>query len=600
MSPKEEYLKREKKYNKRLKKQERRVNLLSNIRFIIFFLTLGITAYLIFTQELISSFGVFAIGLFVFIYMVVKHERLKKEKDITANLVDINSRSIARIEGKWTEFEDDGKEYINSEHPYAIDLDLFGPGSLFQWINVTNTFSGRQSLKNILMEPLKSITQIIKRQRGIEELAEKLDWRQNFQAMGRIISRKAKDPAPLIEWANKRNKFYQQGWFKVLIRILPVVTITFIVLAFLVSFIPFWLPLGLITLQFIINYYGKKEVNQTFNTTKGYKGVIERYQYLLMEIEEEVFESKYLKDLQQRLFNERGILASNQIEKLKKLTEMMDLRYNAGFYFIINTLFFWDYQQMVRLEKWKEESGQNLAHWLQTIASFEELSSLAIISFNNRDWTRPSFKKKDYHFEASELGHPLIYRGKRVCNDLSFRMSGNILIITGSNMSGKSTLLRTVGINLVLAYTGAPVCADQFNCSIMDIYSSMRVNDNLKQSISSFYAELLRIKMIVDASRKNKPMLFLIDEIFKGTNARDRHIGAERVIKKLSEQGVIGLVSTHDLELGELADEKGLKIDNYHFEESYEDEEMKFSYKLQPGVSTSTNALFLMKMVGID
>jgi DNA mismatch repair ATPase MutS len=255
---------------------------------------------------------------------------------------------------------------------------------------------------------------------------------------------------------------------------------------------------------------------------------------------------------------------------------------------------------MIAMEKWKKQSGRNLRNLVTVIGRFEEICSLAIIHYDNPDWCFPQFTDSKQNLAAVKMGHPLLAFDVRVCNDLILKGSGNVLLITGSNMSGKSTLLRTVGVNLALAYAGCSVCAGSFSCSIMNIYTAMRVNDNLEKSISSFYAELLRIKTIIQAAGRSDTILFLLDEIFKGTNSIDRHTGAGVVIKKLSKMGAVGLVSTHDLELSELESEKNFDIENYHFSESYANNQIIFDYKLRTGVSKTTNAIYLMRMVGID
>jgi DNA mismatch repair ATPase MutS len=228
----------------------------------------------------------------------------------------------------------------------------------------------------------------------------------------------------------------------------------------------------------------------------------------------------------------------------------------------------------------------------------EALASLSIIAFDNADWAQPEFITDKLAVNASELAHPLLPKS-RVSNDAQLGLPHSILLITGSNMSGKSTYLRTIGLNLVLAYAGAPVCAKSFSCSIMNIYTCMRISDNLEKNISSFYAEIIRIKKIVSAAKKGERVFFLMDEIFKGTNSFDRHLGAETLVNMLSRQNAVGLVSTHDLELGEL-EEQNPKVKNYHFLEHYKNNEICFDYRLRPGVSTTRNAIYLMKLAGIE
>jgi DNA mismatch repair ATPase MutS len=305
-----------------------------------------------------------------------------------------------------------------------------------------------------------------------------------------------------------------------------------------------------------------------------------------------------LKKIKEGMCNRKGVLAYKQVDRLSKIIDSISSRHGS-FYFIMNILTLWDYQNMISLERWRKESGGFLKAWLEAIGKIEALSSLAIIRYDNPEWVVPKISESEKpEFEAKSMGHPLL-RGNRVENDLSTNIPDRILLITGSNMSGKSTLLRTAGINLVLAYTGAPVCARKFTASIMEIHTCMRVSDDLSRNISSFYAELLRIKNIVKEAETGKSLFFLLDEIFKGTNSIDRHTGARVLIQKLNGLNCIGLVSTHDLELGDL-EKSSDKIKNYHFEEYYKDDRIHFDYKLRNGVSKTRNAVYLMKMAGID
>ncbi|MGI6357904.1 MAG: MutS family DNA mismatch repair protein [Bacillota bacterium] len=274
-------------------------------------------------------------------------------------------------------------------------------------------------------------------------------------------------------------------------------------------------------------------------------------------------------------------------------------------FFLVNVLTLWDYQCLFALEDWRQESGQRLRTWLQVLAEVEALSSLANIRFEHPEWAMPQIISERGQpaagsdvLHAENMGHPLLQQP--VTNHFSLGSSAQIALITGSNMSGKSTFLRTVGCNLVLAYAGAPVCASGFRCSLFHLWTCMRVSDNLEQSISSFYAEVLRIKRIAAAAKNQQQVFFLLDEIFKGTNSQDRHIGARALISQLQRDGAYGLVSTHDLELGDLQAASNGKITNYHFREYYENSQIRFDYRLRAGISTTRNALYLIRMAGIE
>jgi DNA mismatch repair ATPase MutS len=350
-------------------------------------------------------------------------------------------------------------------------------------------------------------------------------------------------------------------------------------------------------IQILILLIGAKKRSITFNSIYKYKNSIAIYFRLLSLITEKDFESDYLKQLKNNLIISKDKNAAKSIKKLSNIYDKVSDRKNMLF-IIVNILLLWDYQCMIGFEKWRVSSGKNLEMWLDVIGQFEALNSISNIIYDNPQWAIPSISDGDFIIKADGLGHPLI-GDKRVCNNITINNKKNILLITGSNMSGKSTFLRTVGINLILCYIGAPVCAKKFECSMMKIYTCMRTSDNLDNNISSFYAEILRIKGIVESVKANKKVFFLLDELFKGTNSIDRHDGAKALIKQLGSQGASGLISTHDLELCDLQNEYS-RIKNYHFQEYYINNELKFDYKIREGASTTRNALYLIKLAGID
>ncbi len=598
--PEEEYSRRIEKYTRALNKEMRLYNLLSNLRIVVFFVGVGLSIYLFLVRYYLFSGILFPVTIILFVYLIIQHGKIQAVTEELSRLIEINQASIKRITGEWTQFTDMGEEFIDPEHQYSIDLDIFGKASLFQWVNVTSTYLGRRKLTNILTKISEDKDQILCRQSAIKELADNLDWRQSFQAEGMGFKGVSRNPEGLLKWTGMDNELLNKPGLILILQILPIITTIAVLVYLVIPGVHYLVAAIPVLIQAVLLWLGKKLIIEVVESTGKYKKETRIYQGLFRLLEKAEFTNDLLTDLQIKLFDDRGRLASHQVSKLGKIVENMDLRYVPMFHVLLNLLVMWDYQCIIALERWKERSGKYFHQWLQAVADVEALSSLAVICYDHKEWVFPEIVTDGQIFKASDLGHPLIPDSSRVCNDLELNQQRNILIITGSNMSGKSTLLRTVGINLVLAFAGAPVCAQKLQCSMMGIYSSMRVNDSLEQNISSFYAELLRVKMIVDASRKSKPMIFLLDEIFRGTNSKDRHLGAITVLKKMNKKGIIGLVSTHDLELGELEKESSLQVRNYHFEESYQDNEIHFDYQLKPGVSTTTNAIYLMKMVGID
>lgn len=593
-----EYSKRIEKFTQVFAKELRYFNLLSNLRIIVFILGLGLVLYLFLIKEYLYSGLLFSCFLLIFLILLIKHEKSREKcKEIT-RLIEINQNSVKRITGSWTEFPDTGEEFIDQKHPFTWDLDIFGQASLFQWINVSNTYAGRQTLSKNISQPEKNKSLIEARQKGIVDLAGRVDWRQQFQATGMKFTRFSRNPERLIAWSKEAGEIRNRYSWVIGLRILPIVTLLTLLLTIISPSVSYLFTLIPMSIQILLLRLGRKYIKKNFESISGYKEEISIYSELFSIVEREEFTADYLSDLRAKLFDESNKSASLQINSLSKIVEMMDLQYSPMFHLPFNLLVMWDYQCLLALEKWKRQSGSYFFQWLMVVGELEALASLAIIHYDHPDWVLPKIGPSKTSLLAKDLGHPLLTEENRVCNHL--RICNNILIITGSNMSGKSTLLRTVGLNLVLAYTGAPVCSSGFQASLMSIYTSMRVNDNLEQRISSFYAELLRVKMVIEATKRRERVIFLLDEIFRGTNSHDRHLGAVTVLKNLSRAGAVGLVSTHDLELGDLEKESDLAIKNYHFQESYHDGQIYFDYILRPGVSTTSNAVYLMQMVGIN
>ena len=597
-SPKEIYEKRAARYAHLAERQTKAANRISNYRLLTAFIGLAGAAALYRTGNFYLGAGFLLAAIVLFCYLVMEHGQLKKKRKYAIIFREINEQSLKRIKGEWIDFADTGEEFKDPEHPFAEDLDLFGEGSLFQWINTAVTYGGRQRMKEILLSPPEEGEVICRRQEAIEELAGRIGWRQRFLAEGKMISGCIQNPDVLFDWAERGIPSYRQSWKLWGVRILPAVTVLLGLFTLLFPPFPDYPVFIMLGVQYLLLRIGRKEREKVFEGLSGFHESIKLYEKMLYLFESRNFESPYLKELKKGLENENQLPAYKQIRRLGKIEDAISNRRNS-YYFFMNILLLWDYQCEIRLEKWKEQSGRFLRRWLETIGELEALNSLAVIRFEHPKWVRPKFVDQDLVFRARGMGHPLLPES-RVNNDLIIEKPETILLITGSNMSGKSTLLRTAGVNLVLAYAGAPVCASDFTCSRMNIYTSMRVSDNLEKRISSFYAELLKIKKMVRASERGERVFFLLDEVFKGTNSFDRHTGAKALIKKLSREGAIGLVSTHDLELGELEKEMKSRVKNYHFREYYRNGELYFDYKLRPGISTTRNALYLMKMAGIE
>ncbi|HHV29986.1 MutS family DNA mismatch repair protein [Acetivibrio mesophilus] len=597
MDIKEIYSKRRNEYEDNAGKLERRSGMYSTLRLITFvvgtFLTVLAFIYLN------STYGFICMGVFLalFISLVLRHQKIIDEASKYRILAEINKRCIGRMEGTWTEFADKGTEYANPEHMYANDLDVFGHSSLFQWINTTNTFFGRETLRSLLESPEKKEEQIRKRQNAIKELSQKIDFCQSLQCEGMSAPKVSKKPDRLLDFSEDSAKLFRHKLAEQLFYILPELTIIFTIICWFDSSVSLYIPLFLLGMQAVINVVWHGRASNILSPVSGYRNEIKAFQKMIEVIEKEEFKDEYLNELKSRLFDGKRP-ASQQIKDLEKIVDAVDAGKGYIVEIILNLFLFWNIHCVFALEKWKRKSGKSIRNWLRTIGDFEALSSLALVAQMNPEWAFPEISHQGVSFNAVEMGHPLINESKRVCN--SINMDNKICIVTGSNMSGKTTLLRTTGINLLLAYAGTAVCAKKMTCSLMDICTSMRITDDLSEGISTFYAELLRIKMIVEHSRKKKPMIFLIDEVFRGTNSSDRITGARNVLLNLDKDWVVGMISTHDFELCSLEKGHGGRIVNYHFTETYTNNEIKFDYVLRHGQCKTTNARYLMKMVGIE
>lgn len=596
MDSRKVYEKRVRYYGRLLDKLSKNIACISSLRLLVVVAIIVTVSFANILERYLIFWGISLFWIILFVYLVSRHRRLKETHKYVSILKKVNIDSIMRLEGRWTEFNDKGDDFQDENHNFSYDLDILGQGALFQWINSGNTHMGRTRLANILTNPYSDKVTILKRQQAISELSTKRWWRHKLQAEGRMLTEKNRDIEVLINWAKTRHSLYTNSWMIVFFRVLPIVTVSTFLLAFVGHSIIKGIPIFFIICQFILLLINIKKRNRDFALVYKYQKSITVYRRILKHFEKVSFQSEYLRGLSASLVNNKGLSAMKQLKRLETLVDRIENRNNI-FFLSINVISLWDYQCLIELERWKSESGLILEEWLQKIGEIEALSSLGTIAYDYPNWTIPKITKKPSMLQAKKIGHPLL-TNRQVCNDVNIQDPFRILLITGSNMSGKSTFLRTIGINLVLAYVGAPVCASYMTCSIFSIHTCMRINDNLEKGISSFYGELLRIKEIVKATKEDTQVFFLLDEIFKGTNSYDRHIGAKKLIKKLQHNGAIGLVSTHDLELGILEKENTIK--NYHFQECYKDGQICFDYKLRPGISTTRNALHLMKIIGIE
>lgn len=532
-------------------------------------------------------------GIVVFLLLFYRftlwHQTIRQSQYHHEALSLINERELSVLDHDFSFFAD-GEAFLNPAHPYSIDLDVFGPYSFFQYTNRTSTAIGSEKLADFLLGA-GDLSLIHQRQTAIQELVALLDWRQHFLAYG-LRTDDSREQIDLLErWIQQAPFILPKRWLRAVLVILPfLTTLTFAWLMsqqlFAVSILCF-IPSLILLRRFVLR------VNRVHEQTNQAEKALEHYAKLVKHIEKQPFSTPLLSELSARFLPD----VSQRMARLSYIIGQLNARYNA-FTIVLNIFGLWDLQWVLRLEKWKSDQQTALPTWFDALAEFEALSSLATTVYNNPDWTFPVFTEKNL-ITADALGHPLIKSQKRVTNDLTIPTQGHIKLLTGSNMAGKSTFLRTVGLNIVLASCGMAVCAGAMTLPQLKVYTSMRTQDDLHESTSSFYAELKRLKVIIEAVEQQENIFFLLDEILKGTNSRDRHTGSQALIRQLIDQGGGGIIATHDLELGSLEAQYNGAIENWCMEVNIQNGELFFDYKLKKGVSQSFNATLLMQQMGI-
>ena len=554
----------------------------------------GISVIILLFSSVNVAAGVVGIVVFLLLFsrFISWHLKIKEAADLAENLVKINAAELRCTAQDYSLFGA-GKRFVDASHPYTTDLDIFGEHSYFQSINRTASAIGEERLAAYLKTPAE-LTEITARQEAVRDLSGKLEERQEFQAVGLLTDDDISHVQKLNEWLEEEPYISNNSVYKILIILAPIFTLTGLILW--ITSIPwyaailFLLPAGIVLKQTV------ERVNITHQKTNRAESILAGYAAMMRQLESMIFSAPRLQELQ-KVFLAGKAPASARIEKLSYIIGQLNLRYNF-FAIFFNLAALWDLRQVKALEKWRAENKTRLPLWFESLAEFEALNSLATDYFNNPERTFPEINKAAV-VRAKSIGHPLIPTEKRITNDIEIPTRGHLKLITGSNMAGKSTFMRTVGLNIVLAQIGAPVCAEKLSLPPLQVYTSMRTEDALHESTSSFYAELKRLKFIIEAVEKGENIFFLLDEILKGTNSVDRHTGSKALIKQLIEAKGSGMIATHDLELGSLEKEYGGAVENLRIEVRIEDGKLYFDYKVKPGVSESFNATILMREMGI-
>lgn len=544
----------------------------------------------------LPSLVCFLIFISLFIYFLTRDINNNAAIENTDRLLNINQQELLVLQHQFHGFPD-GSDFESPAHPYSNDLDIFGRASLYQYINRTTSQQGSTLLAHWLTVP-SLLPELLQRQEAVKELALQTNWRQQLQAYGMANPISLKTETKITEWLAEPNTFNQRLAWKIARILLPLISFTILGL-YIAGTLSSPAFLSSITLMMIVAFSISKLVLPLHSRLSRIAPEAATLSNSIAWIEQFNCSSNYLQQVK-KIFEHPSHKASGQIRSLGRILERLDYRLNFIVFIPLNTFLCWDLQQVFALEKWKENNRHTIGDWFKGLAEMEATCSLANCSFNHPEWAFPVFSEKDAVFEAAELGHPLLPPSKRIDNSFATTGKGRLNLVTGSNMAGKSTFLRSIGVNIVLAMAGAPVCARSLQLSPMKVMSSMRISDNLEESTSTFYAELKKLKEIIEAVNSNEKVFLLLDEILRGTNSADRHAGSKALIKQLIHHRAAGLLATHDLELAKLATEFPENIQNYHFDVQVANEELYFDYKLKQGVCQSMNASILMKKIGIE
>lgn len=532
-----------------------------------------------------------------FLILVKYHNSLFIQKDYYEKKVLLYTQELAALGGDNSGFAD-GAEYMDSQHLFSYDLDIFGPKSLFQKMNRTTTSFGKRCLAGWISDPLLSGEKIRSRQGTIRELADDPAFRHEFRIAGLLSGSASSDWSELQEWVKQPVSLYAKPF----LRYLPWVTggvNAVLILLTLFGVLPYWIP-GLVFVCFVTGSFtfSQRITKMQSSFEKRWK-ILNAYARMLVLIEQREMNNPELRLLKEQVTGE-GIPASVSLNRLSKLLNALDQRNNVLIAALLNGLYFWELYRMMRIEAWKVKNAGYLLCWLDTIGKMEALSSMATFAFNNPDYTYPQVAGEPFVFQATDMGHPLMDRECCVKNDISISRRPYFMIVTGANMAGKSTYLRTVGINYVLACLGMPVCAEEMCFYPVRLITSLRTNDSLSENESYFFAELKRLSMILERLKRGEELFIILDEILRGTNSMDKQKGSMTLVRQFTELGANGILATHDLQLATLREVFPDLIANYCFEADIRDEELTFSYRMHEGVAQNMNACFLMKKMGFD
>lgn len=534
--------------------------------------------------------------LIPFLIMIKVHNRFFMRKQWLEVKGDILKKELKGLNNDYSVF-DDGKEFSDTEHLYSFDLDIFGRKSLFQAINRTCTHIGKKTLADWIKNHLRTKKDIENRQNCIKDLSTRNDFRLKFAITGLINRSENSDDNDIQKWARTESSLTKSTWARILIWLVPSVNIILLVcgLANIISMSWF----GLVFSVFVILSFSVIKRATALQEEYGKKlKTLSTYARLITLAQSEEWNAEGIKDIVKRLEID-GKSPADALNALTKELDRLDLRNNQILYVILEGSMFFQLRQMIRIEAWKDRYGKYLSGWLEAVGEIDALCSLGTFAYNHPDYKFAEITDTPFCYDAEEPGHPLMPEEQCVKNNALIPSRPYFLIITGANMAGKSTYLRTIGVNYLLACIGAPSCCKRMKIHPAQLITSLRTSDSLSDNESYFFAELKRLKRIIDMLNNGEELFIILDEILKGTNSTDKQKGSFSLIRQFMTLKANGIIATHDLLLGELVKYFPDQIRNYCFEADIKNNELYFSYKIREGIAQNMNACFLMKKMGI-
>jgi len=576
-------------------KVRKHIYILGTARLIVSLIAIALL-YIFWGQLNIPVYLALALCLFSFLWMVLQSNKLNKKQKYLKTSISSDNNELKAIDYDFSAY-DGAQERVSSVHPFSLDLDLFGLRSFFQSLNRTVTSKGKDTLIDWLENPLLEKNKIFDRQDTIREMAENQSLIHQFEVTGQLTQGSSRDVEELKYFVDQQSQFNNNLYWRVLSYLFPALWVIMIFLT-AIETIHFSILTMFYVITFIISESCFKKVNVLQNQIGRKMKILESYSDLIKIVESCDLKTKEITGIK-NAFLRTGLPVSTEIRRLAQLSGELEQRANMLVHLVLNPLVLWDVRKSIAIEKWKDRNGVHLQDWLLKLGEFDAYCSLSKFAFNHPDYIYPKISENYFQMDGTDLGHPLLHRDVCVKNKICISSSPQFMIVTGANMAGKSTYLRTVGINYLLACIGAPVCASSLSVYPAYLCTSLRTSDSLNDNESYFYAELKRLKSIIDELDSGKQMFIILDEILKGTNSIDKQKGSFALLRQFISLKTCGIIATHDLALGSLENDFPKYVGNYHFDADIIDNELHFSYQLRGGVAQNMNACFLMKKMGI-